>query len=55
MAPSVVGARDGLVGAIPAVLLLLLLGMSSLVAPEAPQDQAAICERHNGPAACRVW
>lgn len=34
-----------------AVLCLLAL----LVAPEQPQHQEAICQRHNGVAACRVW
>jgi hypothetical protein len=29
--------------------------MAVLVAPEQPQDQEAICQRHNGVAACRVW
>jgi hypothetical protein len=42
----------------PAVPLLLagaLCLMAALVAPEQPQDQEAICQRHNGAAACRVW
>jgi hypothetical protein len=34
---------------------LLLLATAFFSAPEAPQDQAAICQRHNGEAACRVW
>jgi hypothetical protein len=42
-------------GVIPAVLVALLLGVAAVAAPEAPQDQAAICQRHNGPVACRVW
>ncbi len=37
--------------ALAAVLLLLAL----LVAPEQPRFQEAICHRHNGVAACRVW
>jgi hypothetical protein len=37
--------------ALAAVLLLLAV----LVAPERPLDQEAICQRHNGVAACRVW
>jgi hypothetical protein len=32
-----------------------LLAAALWLAPEAPQDQAAICQRHNGVAACRVW
>ena len=35
-----------------AVLLLLL---AVLVAPERPHVQEAICQRHNGVEACRVW
>lgn len=41
------GAALGLAG----VLFLLAV----LVAPEQPLDQEAICHRHNGVAACRVW
>ncbi|MCP9886919.1 serine protease inhibitor [Cyanobium sp. ATX 6A2] len=33
----------------------LLVLMAATLAPERPQDQAAICQRHNGPVACRVW
>jgi hypothetical protein len=41
----------------PAPVLILggLLAAALWLAPEAPQDQAAICQRHNGVAACRVW
>lgn len=38
---------------LPAVVALVLA--AALVAPEQPRAQAEICERHNGPAACRVW
>jgi hypothetical protein len=38
---------------LPAVVSLVLA--AALVAPEQPRAQAEICERHNGPAACRVW
>lgn len=38
---------------LPAVVALVL--GAALVAPEQPRAQAEICERHNGPAACRVW
>jgi hypothetical protein len=36
------------------LLLLLVLGIA-LIAPEQPDVQADICQRHNGAAACRVW
>jgi hypothetical protein len=45
-------AGDGLVSALVAALLILA---ALLLAPERPQDQEAICQRHNGVAACRVW
>ena len=38
---------------LPAVLGLVLA--ASLLAPEQPEAQAEICQRHNGVAACRVW
>ncbi|CAK6697064.1 hypothetical protein [Synechococcus sp. CBW1107] len=38
---------------IPAVVALVFAAV--LVAPEQPRAQAEICERYNGPAACRVW
>jgi hypothetical protein len=40
---------------VPALSVGMLLAAALLMAPEAPQDQAAICQRHNGVAACRVW
>lgn len=40
---------------LPVAFLVLLLLLATLLAPEAPQDQAAICQRHNGAVACRVW
>jgi len=39
----------------PAVLVAVWLFAAALLAPERPQDQAAICQRHNGPDACRGW
>jgi hypothetical protein len=42
-------------GLVPALVAGLLLALALGMAPEAPQDQAAICQRHNGVAACRVW
>jgi hypothetical protein len=44
--------RDALV---PAALAGLLMLAATVVAPERPQDQEAICQRHNGVDACRVW
>ncbi|WP_216907314.1 hypothetical protein [Synechococcus sp. CCY 0621] len=38
--------------------LLLAVGLvlgAVLLAPEQPRDQEAICHRHNGVEACRVW
>ncbi|MEA5390205.1 serine protease inhibitor [Cyanobium gracile UHCC 0139] len=38
--------------------LLLAVGLvlgAVVLAPEQPLDQEAICQRHNGVAACRVW
>jgi len=39
----------------PLVLVGVLVLLAVLVAPERPRDQAAICQRHAGPVACRVW
>ncbi|MCP9917056.1 serine protease inhibitor [Cyanobium sp. ATX 6F1] len=36
-------------------LALVLMLVAALVAPEQPGEQASICQRHNGAAACRVW
>ncbi len=41
--------------ALPLALAGLLSLLALLVAPEHPKDQEAICQRHNGVAACRVW
>ena len=32
-----------------------VLFLALVIAPEQPQAQAEICERHNGAAACRIW
>jgi hypothetical protein len=40
---------------IPLALAAMLLLAALLVAPEQPWAQEAICQRHNGVAACRVW
>jgi hypothetical protein len=34
---------------------LALVLLAALTAPEGAADQAAICQRHNGAVACRVW
>lgn len=39
----------------PLVLALLLIGLAAVLAPEQPWDQEAICQRHIGVEACRVW
>jgi hypothetical protein len=41
--------------AAPAILAGVLLLLALVVAPERPQVQEAICQRHNGVEACRVW
>lgn len=48
-------ARVGSAPGIPLLLLAVWLSAAALVAPEQPLDQEAICQRHNGAAACRVW
>ncbi len=50
------GATPAAAGAWPlAWSVAALLLAAALLAPEQPAAQAAICERHNGQAACRVW
>ena len=39
----------------PLILAGLLVLLAGLLAPERPADQAAICQRHAGAVACRVW
>ncbi|MCP9808089.1 serine protease inhibitor [Cyanobium sp. HWJ4-Hawea] len=39
----------------PALLAAVLCLVAVVVAPERPGDQAAICQRHNGVDACKVW
>jgi hypothetical protein len=41
--------------AIPLLFTAGLLLGAVLLAPEQPRHQEAICQRHNGVAACRVW
>lgn len=40
---------------VPLVLAMVLVAVALVVAPEQPHDQEAICQRHSGEAACRVW
>jgi hypothetical protein len=40
---------------LPLALVTILLLAAFLLAPEQPLDQQAICQRHNGVVACRVW
>jgi hypothetical protein len=39
----------------PLLLVILLVGVATLVAPEQPHAQEAICHRHRGVEACLVW
>jgi hypothetical protein len=54
-APAGVVAPESAMPTLPLVLVGVLLLLAVLVAPERPRDQAAICQRHAGPVACRVW
>lgn len=49
--PQRLSAASGAPLAVAAALVLLAV----LLAPEQPQVQEAICHRHSGVAACRVW
>ena len=48
-------APDSAMPTLPLLLVGVLVLLAVLVAPERPRDQAAICQRHAGPVACRVW
>jgi hypothetical protein len=52
--PRVPG-RARLGAAAPLLLATVLVLAAHLLAPERPWDQEAICQRHNGVEACRVW
>ena len=41
--------------ALPLALASMLVTVAVLVAPEQPSHQEAICQRHAGVEACRVW
>lgn len=47
--------RRGASPGVPLVLAAILVSVAAVVAPERPQDQEAICQRHSGVLACRVW
>jgi hypothetical protein len=47
--------RSGEVPGAPLWVALLFLLVALLVAPEQPRAQEAICHRHSGAEACRVW
>ncbi|MFN9621339.1 MAG: hypothetical protein ACK587_00660 [Cyanobacteriota bacterium] len=47
--------RTGDLPGAPLWVTLLLLLVALLVAPEQPRAQEAICHRHSGVDACRVW
>jgi len=40
---------------LPLVLAALLVTVALSLAPERPEAQEAICKRHAGVEACRVW
>jgi hypothetical protein len=40
---------------VPHVLAAFLVTVALLLAPERPEAQEAICQRHAGVEACRVW
>jgi len=54
-APVGADAAEPAMPTLPLVLVGVLVLLAVLVAPERPRDQAAICQRHAGPVACRVW
>jgi hypothetical protein len=54
-APARGVAPESALPTLPLVLVGVLVLLAVLVAPERPRDQAAICQRHAGPVACRVW
>jgi len=39
----------------PAACALALLAAAVVIAPERPWVDGQICQRHQNPAACRVW
>ncbi|MCT0248922.1 serine protease inhibitor [Synechococcus sp. CS-205] len=47
-------SRPRVLGAFPLLVVVLVL-TAALVAPEQPEQLGAICARHHGPEACRVW
>ncbi|MFL0777199.1 MAG: serine protease inhibitor [Prochlorococcus sp.] len=49
----VVGQQVG--WAVRAVVAVIVLMSAMVLAPERPELQASICERHNPVSACQVW
>jgi hypothetical protein len=47
--------KDASPMAAPLVLVAFLVLVALLLAPERPEAQEAICKRHAGVEACRVW
>ncbi|MFY7695940.1 MAG: hypothetical protein ACOVQK_06295 [Cyanobium sp.] len=53
--PGGSGGRAAARSGVPLFLAAVLVAAALLVAPERPHDQEAICQRHRGEVACRVW
>jgi hypothetical protein len=53
--PGGSGGRGAARSGVPLFLAAVLVAAALLVAPERPHDQEAICQRHRGELACRVW
>ncbi len=53
--PHRCAGRPPLTACTPLLLATILVVAAHLLAPERPWDQEAICQRHNGVEACRVW
>jgi hypothetical protein len=47
--------RGGAGSAVPFCLAAILVSVALVLAPEQPHHQEAICQRHSGEVACRVW
>ncbi len=55
MGREALGGQVPAVPALPLALAGLLVLLAVLLAPEQPRHQEAICQRHAGVEACRVW
>lgn len=47
--------KDASPVSVPLALAAFLVTVALLLAPERPEAQEAICKRHAGVEACRVW